>query len=83
MTTAQQLAVKIRKNADALLATGGYSVEAEALMTIAKDLADLADKVAALEALARTDLGEIIDAVITGRRVLAVDELPLIGSEKR
>jgi hypothetical protein len=78
MTTAQELAAKIRENANALIATGGYSVEAESLILIAMDLADLADKVAALENLAKTDIGKIVDAIMEGRKAVAVDEAPLL-----
>lgn len=65
--TAAELADKLRANALKLTLTGGYSVEAESLMAIATDLADLADKVAALEGLARTDIGQIVDGLLEGR----------------
>lgn len=80
MAAAQELATKIRANAETLVATGGYSVEAEALIVIAKQLADLADRVAMLDNLARTDIGQIVDAIVEGRRVAPVGELPRIIS---
>jgi hypothetical protein len=84
--TAEQLAAKIRANALKLAQTGGYSVEAEALMVIATDLADLAGKVAVLEGLARTDIGQIVDGILEGRyRPPPVNEkrtpLPLAGED--
>ena len=72
--TGQQLAAKIRENALALEHTGSYSVEADALIVIAANLADLADHVAALEGLARTDIGQIIDGILEGRQPPPVNQ---------
>jgi hypothetical protein len=79
--TATQLADRIRAKANDMRRIGGYSVEAEAIMKIVDDLADLADKVAALEGLAKSDITQIIEAVLEGKKPPPVGEMKSISDD--
>ena len=73
MATAKELSDKFNSRVEEMKKIGAYSVEAEALIILAQDLADIALRVAMLEALAKQDLTLIVEAVLERAQASSVD----------